>query len=233
MSNDKSISTHKSKEIIYQSIRMDIISQKLKPGQLVTEDELAKKYNVSRTPIREILRKLEYEELVKISNKRILIYEMTNKDIEEVLHIRMILESAAAREAARFITDEQIKELEKIEAQLDKAIKEEDSVLSFETDERLHDFILVAAGNMRVRKILYNLMGQILRIRYISGHKPGRIKTTGGEHKRIIRAIKKRDAFDAEEKMKEHLLSTRELLLPSEEMDVKFRKLLESLKYDF
>jgi DNA-binding GntR family transcriptional regulator len=233
MSSDKSTSAHKSKEAIYQSIRTDIISQNLKPGQLVTEDELAKKYNVSRTPIREILRKLEYEELIKITNKRILIYEMTNKDIEEVLHIRMILESAAAREAAQRITDKQIKELEKIEEQLNKAIKEGDSVLSFETDERLHDFILNTAGNMRVRKILYNLMGQILRIRYVSGHKPGRIKTTGEEHKKIISAIKKRDAFDAEEKMKEHLQSTRELLLPSEEMDVKFRKLLESLKYDF
>ena len=233
MSSDKLTNAHKSKEAIYQSIRTDIISQKLQPGQLVTEDELAKTYNVSRTPIREIVRKLEYEELVKITNKRILIYEMTNKDIEEVLHIRMILESAAAREAAQRITDEQIKELEKLEEQLDKAIKKGDSVLSFETDERLHDFIILTAGNMRVRKVLYNLMGQILRIRYISGHKPGRIKTTGEEHKKIIRAIKKRDASDAEEKMKEHLQSTRELLLPSEEMDDKFRKLLESLKYNF
>jgi DNA-binding GntR family transcriptional regulator len=158
---------------------------------------------------------------------------MTNKDIEEVLHIRMVLETAAARVATQCITDDQIKELEKIEENLDKAIKEEDSVLSFETDERLHDFILVTAGNMRVRKILYNLMGQILRIRYISGHKPGRIKTTGEEHKRIIHAIKKRDAFDAEEKMKAHFLSTRELLLPSQEMDVTFRKFLKGLKYNF
>jgi DNA-binding GntR family transcriptional regulator len=233
MNNDKSTFINNSKEIIYQSIRMDIISQKFKPGQLVTEDELAKKYNVSRTPIREIVRKLEYEELIKITNKRILIYEMTNKDIEEVLHIRMVLETAAARVATQCITDDQIKELEKIEENLDKAIKEEDSVLSFETDERLHDFILVTAGNMRVRKILYNLMGQILRIRYISGHKPGRIKTTGEEHKRIIHAIKKRDAFDAEEKMKAHFLSTRELLLPSQEMDVTFRKFLKGLKYNF
>jgi len=233
MIKDKTTIKYNSKGMIYKSIRMDIISQKLKPGQLVTEDELAKKYNVSRTPIREILRKLEHEELIKITNKRILIYEMTNKDIEEILHIRMILETAAARATAQYITDDQIKELEKIEEQLDKAIKEKDSVLSFETDERLHDFILVTAGNMRVRKILYNLMGQILRIRYISGHKPGRLITTGEEHKRIIRAIKKRDAFDAEEKMKAHLLSTMELLLPPQEMDVNFRKLLECLRYSF
>lgn len=219
-----------SKEMIYQSIRLDIISHKLKPGQIVTEDELAKKYNVSRTPIREILRKLEYEDLIKISKKRILIYELTDKDIEEVLHIRMILETAATRAAAKHITNEQIIELEKIEAQIVKAINAEDSLLSFET-ERLHDFIITTAGNMRVRKILYNLMGQIMRIRYISGHKPGRIKTTGEEHKRIIDAIKKRDANAAEEKMKEHLLSTRELLLPSEDMDVKFRKVLEDLQY--
>ena len=221
----------KSKEMIYQSIRLDIISQKLKPGQIVTEDELAKKYNVSRTPIREILRKLEYEDLIKISKKRVLIYEMTEKDIEEVLHIRMLLESAAARKAALYVTNKQIKELEKIEVQIDKAIREEDSVLSFET-ERLHDFIITTAGNIRVQKIQYNLMGQILRIRYISGHKPGRIKTTGEEHIRIIDAIKKKDANAAEEKMKEHILSTRDLLLPSKEMDITFRKVIKGIKYE-
>ena len=232
MGSDKANNMVKSKEMIYQSIRMDIISQKLKPGQVVTEDELAKKYNVSRTPIREILRKLEYEELIEISNKRILIYKMTDKDIAEVLHIRMLLECAAARTTAQRITNEQIKELEKIEVQLEKAIKEEDSVLSFDADEKLHDFIITTAGNMRVRKILYNLMGQVLRIRYISSHKPGRIKTTGEEHKRIISALKRRDADDAEEKMKEHFLRTRELLLPSEEMNVKFREVLEGLRYE-
>ena len=74
-------------------------------------------------------------------------------------------------------------------------------------------------------------MGQILRIRFISGHKPGRIIDTAKEHKKIIRAIKKRDPMDAEEKMKIHLLNTKELLLPSQDMDIKFRKVLESLKY--
>ena len=207
--------SYDTKEDIYRSIRMDIISQKLKPGQSISEDELAKKYNVSRTPIREILRRLEQEDLIKIiPNKGMIVYELTNRDIEEVLEIRLILETAAAKAAAENITEEKIKKLDKIEELMEKAVKDDDSVLSFEADERLHDFILVTAGNIRVRKILYTLMGQILRIRFISGHKPGRIITTVEEHKEIIEAIKKRDHIDAEEKMKIHLMNTKELLLP-------------------
>jgi DNA-binding GntR family transcriptional regulator len=232
MLKEKTDSSHAIKEKIYRSIRMDIISHKLKPGQSIVEDDLASQYKVSRTPIREILRKLEHEELIKIiPNRGIFVNELTNKDIEEVLDIRLILETAAAKAAAQNITDDKIKELDKIEEMLNKAVEGEDSVASFEADERLHEFILLTAGNMRVRKILYNLMGQILRIRFISGHKPGRIITTVEEHKKIISAIKNRDPLDAEEKMRIHLLNTKELLLPSRDMDDKFRELLKSLKY--
>lgn len=234
MSKDKLSGSIDSKEKIYGSIRMDIISHKLRPGQAVSEEGLAKAYGVSRTPIREILRRLEQEDLIKIiPNKGIFVFELTNRDIEEVLEIRLILETAAARVAASKMTDKEIKELEEIEDLMDRAVKDEDSVLSFAADEKLHDLILLTAGNMRVRKILHNLMGQILRIRFISGHKPGRIITTVEEHRKIIRALKNGDPYDAEEKTKTHLMNTMELLLPSQDMDNKFQKLLEALRYNY
>jgi DNA-binding GntR family transcriptional regulator len=232
MKKDKPSNGVDVKEKIYRSIRMDIISHKLRPGQSIIEEELASQYNVSRTPIREILRKLEREDLIKIiPHKGIFVYELTNKDMEEVLEIRLILESTAARLAAEKISDDKLKELDQIESLMDKAVKDQDSVLSFEADEKLHDFILVNAGNMRMRKILHDLMGQILRIRFISGHKPGRIITTVDEHKKIINAIKNKDPHNAEEKMRIHLLNTKELLLPPQDMDDKFQKILESLRY--
>ena len=120
---------HFVKEGIYHSIRMDIISQKLKPGQYISEDELAKQYNMSRTPIREILIRLAQEDLIRIiPNKGIFVYELTKRDMDEILEIRLILESAAAKTAAENITDEKINKLDKIENQLDIAAKEMDEV---------------------------------------------------------------------------------------------------------
>lgn len=212
-----------SKEKIYQSLRTDIISHRLRPGQAIREDELAERFGISRTPVREMLRRLEHEDLVKvIPNRGVFVSELTAEDIEEVLEIRMALETAAARAAAAKLTEEQKKELKEIKKQLDSAVKLQDSVISFEADTRLHGLILQAAGNKRAHRIINNLMGQIHRIRFISGHKPGRINTTVNEHKEIVQALLDMNPEKAEEAMRKHLLSTREILLPPSDIDKKF-----------
>lgn len=221
---------HKSEEIkpkVFQAIRADIISQHLKPGQAIHEDELASQYGISRTPIREILRMLEHEDLVRIvPHSGAVVAELTANDIAEVLEIRMWLEPAAARSAAVKATDGQIAEFKSIGRQLDVALEKLDSLLSFDADGKLHNLILIAAGNRRSRRIINNLMGQIHRIRFISGHKPGRIETTVREHKQIVEAIIKRLPEKAEEAMRIHIVNTRDLLLPSSEMEERFENLL-------
>jgi DNA-binding GntR family transcriptional regulator len=215
------------KSNVLNSIKIDIISQNLKPGQLVHEDELASKYGISRTPIREILRMLEYEDLVKIVPKvGTFISELTAKDIEEVLEIRISLEPAAAKAAAFKATDEQLGEFREIDRQLTIAIEKQDSVISFEADRRLHDLILITAGNERSRRIINSLMGQIYRIRFISRHKPGRIETTVAEHKTIVSAIVNKLPEEAEKAMRSHLANTWKLLLPSSDMEAQFQSLV-------
>ncbi len=217
------------KDKIFQSLRADIISQHLKPGQTVREDELAQKYGISRTPIREMLRRLEQEDLVKIvPNVGVYVSELTPRDIEEVLDLRICLESAAARSAASKITEEQMEQLREIGRQLDVAIEKQDSIISFEADTRLHDLIMVAAGNARARRLLNNLLGQIHRIRFISGHKPGRMNTTIAEHKEIIAALSDHDPDRAEQAMHIHLVKTKELLLPQSDLDAKFESFVRS-----
>ncbi len=218
-----------SKEKIYQSLRADIISHRLRPGQAIREDELADRLGVSRTPVREMLRRLEQEDLVRVvPNRGVFVSELTDKDIEEVLEIRLALETAAARSAATKLSPEQIKELKDIRKQLDTAVKLKDSVLSFEADTRLHGLILQAAGNKRAHRIINNLMGQIHRIRFISGHKPGRIDTTVKEHKEIVQALLNGNPVAAEEAMMKHLNSTREILLPSSDIDKKFEEFVRN-----
>lgn len=212
-----------TKDMMFQNLRADIISHRLKPGQAIREDELAQNFGVSRTPIREILRRLEQEDLVKvIPNKGVFVSELTPKDIEEVLEIRMALETAAARSAASKMTEQHLMELKDIMNQLDVAVELQDSIVSFEADSRLHNLILVAAGNRRAHKIINNLMGQIHRIRFISGHKPGRMETTVSEHRQIAMALLGMDPDKAADAMRVHIESTREILLPLSDMDKKF-----------
>lgn len=225
-----SLSTRReTKEKIFQTLRADIISQKLKPGQAVREEDLANRFGVSRTPIREMLLRLEYEDLVKlVPNRGVFVSELMSKDIEEVIEIRLTLETTAARMAASKLTEQHISELNNISEELDVAVELQDSIVSFGADSRLHNLILEAAGNHRAHKIINNLMGQIHRIRFISGHKPGRINTTTSEQKEIIRALLNKDPAKAEEAMRIHLLNTKELLLPSSEMERKFEEFVRN-----
>ena len=212
-----------------QTIRAEIVSQRLKPGQAIREDELAERFNVSRTPVREVLRRLEQEDLVRlIPNKGAFVSELTTEDIEEVLDIRMALEVAAAGSAALKMNELQVAELREISRQLDLASKAQDSIVSLEADSRLHNLILTAAGNDRARRIINNLMGQIQRIRFVSGHIPGRINTTVGEQKQIIAALLKRQPEKAERAMQLHLLHTKKLLLPYSEMEEKFEEFVRN-----
>lgn len=212
------------KEEAYLQLKNDIISHRLKPGQPITEDEVAHKFLLSRTPVREIFRKLENDGLVKnIAFKGTYVTDIKLEDIEEILDIRYALEGFAARMAAKKVDSKGIKAFSEIAAQLEKIAKKKDSVASFNADTKLHDLILTTAGNERVHNIISNLLAQIHRIRFISGHMPGRINTTIKEHLEIIRAIKKKDPDLAEEKMHIHIANTRKLFLQSSEMEEKLK----------
>lgn len=218
------------KEKVYRQLKLEIISHRLKAGQPITEEEIVKKYSISRTPVREIFRRLENEGLVKnIAYKGTYVADLLKEDIEEILDIRYALEGLAAKFAANNVTDKDIEEFVKIEHLLLKAMQDEDSVLSFEADTKLHELILTIAGNHRIHTIINNLLAQIHRIRFISGHMPGRINTTVQEHLNIIAAIKERDSDKAEAMMHTHIENTRKLFSQSSEMDEKFKLKLSFL----
>lgn len=214
------------KEEVYQELRLNIISHRLQAGQPITEEEIVRKYSISRTPVREIFRKLEHDGLVKnIPFKGTYVADLSKEDIEEILDIRYTLESFAAKLAAQKITDEEIKEIIELESQFQTAAKTNNGMLSFETDTKLHELILNIAGNKRINSIITNLVQQIYRIRFISGHIEGRIETTVKEHLEIIKAIKKRDPKLAEAKMQTHIGNTKKLLLKSSMIEEQLKSL--------
>ncbi|MDG7001464.1 MAG: FCD domain-containing protein, partial [Nitrososphaerota archaeon] len=146
--------------------------------------------------------------------------------------IRVELEASATRVAAVKMTEEQFVELKEIERQLDIAARSEDSVLSFEADTRLHNLIMVAAGNTRAHGIIRSLNGQIMRIRFLTGHRSGRIARSAMEQKEVIRALLARDAENAEKAMRAHLLNAKAQLRPLSNMENKFEEMLRNRKGD-
>ena len=220
------------KEKIYLQLKLDIISHKLRAGQSITEEKIVNEYLISRTPVREIFRKLENDGLVKnIPYKGTYVSDLKKEDIEEILDIRYALESFAARCTAEKLDKEGAKKFSELEEQFKLANETHNSVLSFETDTKLHELILNISGNARIRSIITNLLGQIHRIRFISGHLEGRIETTVKEHLEIIKAIKKKDPELAEKKMQIHIGNTKKLLLKSSKIDELFVSSISSNHY--
>lgn len=217
------------KEKVYLQLKYDIISQGLRAGQQITEEEIVKRYEISRTPVREIFRRLEHDGLVKnIPYKGTYVSDLRRDDIEEILDIRLALESFAAKCAAQKVDKDGIKKFSDLEAQFKLAIRTQNSVVSFEADTKLHELILDTAGNKRIHAIITNLLGQIHRIRFISGHIPGRMNTTAGEHFDIIKAIKKKDPELAQQTMQLHIENTKKLLLQPSKMEEEFLSLLSN-----
>ncbi len=194
------------REIVFEALREGIISGELKPGERLMEVQLAEEMGVSRTPVREALRKLELEGfVVMVPRKGVYVAGISTKDISEVFEIRSALEALAASLAAERITDDEIEELERLLLKINECIKNHDLDGLVSVDTAFHDIVYKASRNERLVQIVSNLREQIQRFRKTSLSSPGRIRHTVEEHKKIVDAIASRDAALAHELAQEHV----------------------------
>ncbi len=199
------------RDIVFENLREAILSGNLTPGQRLMEVQLAETLGVSRTPVREAIRKLELEGLVvMIPRKGAYVADMSIKDIVEVLEIRASLEGLAAYLATERMTNEDIKNLEKIS----KQIKKNSSVDEFlKKDVEFHEYIFKATNNKRLHQLINSLWEQVYRFRvsYISDEES--IDNIINEHKLILKAIKNRDSYLAEKYAKEHIEKAEQFMI--------------------
>lgn len=194
------------RDVVFETLRDAIINQVLKPGERLMEIQLADEMGVSRTPVREAIRKLELEGLViMVPRKGAYVAGVSMKDIHEVYEVRSALEALACRLAAERITDE---ELDALERQVLKESEEEqtgilDSIV--QVDSSFHDIIYQAAHNQRLVTFFNILQEQLQRFRAASLSSPGRSKTCLEEHKAIVEALGERNADLAEKLAREHI----------------------------
>ena len=204
------------KSQFYKEIKLQIMENKLKGGQPLIESEYSKKFKISRTPVREVFRKLESDNLVKIiPNKGTYVRGLTLSDVAEILDIRIVLEGFAALKAAQKINANDIKKLNNIKLMISKATESNEDDIFYRANKELHDLILERYGNRRVINILDSLKNEIHWFITITKKISGRKKNSTIEHHKIISALLAGDARQAKEFMIEHLQNTKEVLIES------------------
>ena len=146
------------RDVVFNTLRQAILRGELKPGERLMEIQLANKLGVSRTPIREAIRKLELEGLVlMIPRKGAEVAEITEKNMLDVLEVRRALEELAVKLACERITEEEIQELKDAADAFQKILSEKDITKIAEADEAFHDVIFKSTGNDRLIQLLNSL----------------------------------------------------------------------------
>ena len=194
------------RELVFEALREAILKGVLKPGERLMEIQLAEEMGVSRTPVREAIRKLELEGLVAmVPRKGAYVASLSMKDIIEVFEIRGALEGLAAELAAERITDEELEELERYLVRITESIEADDLALVVAIDTDFHSQLYKASRNERLAQIINNLREQIQRFRTTSLSLPGRMQAALEEHKKIVDAISTRDGALARRLAEEHI----------------------------
>lgn len=182
------------RDVVFNTLRNAILKGELEPGEKLMEKKLAEKLGVSRTPIREAIRKLELEGLVVMTpRKSAEVARITKEDLTDVLEVRRVLESLAIDLACRNITNEILAELEDNLVRFKAAVKNNDITEIATTDVEFHETIYKSTGNKRLIQILNNLREQMYRYRleYIKDKQTRDNLVI--EHRGIIDALKERD----------------------------------------
>ncbi|KUG05194.1 transcriptional regulator, gntr family [hydrocarbon metagenome] len=208
------------RELVLDAIRQAIIDGDLKPRERLMEIQLAEELGVSRTPIREALRKLELEGfIVMIPRKGAYVADISFKDIADVYEIRAALEGLAAALAAERITDEELEEMERLLVGKAEAIAQNDMEKLVDVDTRFHELIYQASRNERLFNIINNLREQIQRCRTTSLSVPGRMQQSLQEHRIITEAIQSRDTQYARQVAQEHIENAEHIMMESLKKD--------------
>ena len=194
---------------VFHAIRESILSGRYLPDEELKEKTIGEELGVSRTPVREALRQLELEGLVTIiPNKGAYVVGISQKDIRDIYEIRSRLEGLCAGWAAEHITGEQLDELEENIYLSDFHSRKENFEQVLELDNRFHEILYTASGSRELRHVLLDFHHYVERVRKLTLAVQERAINSNEEHRRIVEALKRRDAAEAERLAHTHVMNT-------------------------
>lgn len=194
------------RDVVFNTLRQAILTGELKPGERLMEIHLADKLGVSRTPIREAIRKLELEGLVTmIPRKGAEVARITEKSMNDVLEVRRAMDALCADLACERITDEETEQLRQACVAFETAVKTRDVKKIAQADVELHDIIVKATGNQRLVQLINNLSEQMYRYRFEYIKDTSQHQRLIEEHRVIYESILKKDRETASQAARVHI----------------------------
>jgi DNA-binding GntR family transcriptional regulator len=195
-------------EDIAESIKTAIIKGKFKPGQKISEGELAESMGISRTPLREAFRKLENEGFIKIiPRKGAVVVDIDAEEAINLYEIKSTLEGLAARLAAANMKEKDIGKLERVNEELKELIDKNDLESFYRMHTRFHEGFVKLCGNKRLIQMISNLNDHFNRFGIISLTLPGQFEKAIEQHEEIIKAYKSGDPNLVEKRVKTNVMT--------------------------
>ena len=212
--------TYKSTSLadqVFDKLENDIIQGVYARGELLTELKLVEQLGVSRTPIREALRRLEQERLIEDTGKGSRVLGITEEDLQDIMNIRERIEGLAAYYAARNITPEGLAELTHIVDLQEFYFSKRDKEHLRQVDDQFHDMICMLSKRSVIADTLIPLMRKTRRYRRVAIDNWDRTTNTMNEHRKMYEAIASGNAELAQELATAHIVSAKQHLIGGEE----------------
>ncbi|MGL5982625.1 MAG: GntR family transcriptional regulator [Cetobacterium sp.] len=203
------------REQVYDYLKQEIVNGKIKEGSRIVEEDFAEKLNVSRTPLREALRMLEFEGLVEAREKGgVTVPRTTKKDVEEVVKIRIALEKVIFEDLFDKVVEEDIVKLEKNINKVAKIVNDDSNSLEvFKYFSEFNKILYNISELPRVVNLINNLNLYLKKFRKISAENTERRLSAHKDHVKIVELIKAGNKELAIEINKKHLLEAKEFLI--------------------
>jgi len=200
---------------VYRALKEDIVTVRLRPGQQLNPAELARRFGVSKTPVREALHALQREGLIHIIPRAgYFVTPVTIEDVRNIFQLRLILEAASAQLAAQSITEEELDALEELSSRYKSGDVESYRRFLAENKE-FHLRVARATGNDLLVEVLSTLLDKMQRLLFMRLDSQNSADEMIEEHRQLIRALRQRDEIGAREAMTKALQRARDAVLQS------------------
>ena len=201
------------KELVYLELKHKILTGEIASQTRLMEIDLSEKMNVSRTPIREAIRRLADDGLVMIEPRRgAYVANISIKDMLDVFEVREDLEGFVAQLASQRITAEQKAELTKIATEYELAIRKPNKERIIELDEKFHNYIVECCNNETLSELIHYVQELSLRFRYLYYDDFSHYESTAGQHINIMKAINEGRTAEARAEADAHVKALKEFV---------------------
>lgn len=216
-SQEKSSGDHGSppllRDVVYETLKDDIRHGELRPGEPLSENQISRRLDISRTPVREALQRLAQEGLVRnVPGQGVTVAAPTIHEVFDVIHIRSLLAPELARLAARSMEREDIDRLMQAVDEMERAVDAADRKAWSQADTRFHEILSSASRNELLGQLALEMRNRIHHLTADTQTSTGRLAACTSEHRAIVDAIAARDEETAGTVMSDHIHQLRDSL---------------------